>query len=76
MTVTKEACIVTTPAKEQPFRLELLRGEFRVIERRGGDLPALRKALAAKRRMVAKIPAGLVDTVAEVRAIRDSGGRD
>ncbi len=62
------------PAKNEPFRLELLRDQFRVVDRRGGDLAALRKSQAKMRRILKAIPPGLVDVVAEVRKVRDSGG--
>lgn len=64
-----------TPQENTPFRLDLLRDDIRVIHRSGGDLPALRDALAKMQRLRKRIPSGLVDSVAEVRSIRDSGGQ-
>ena len=64
------------PVKNEPFRIDLLRDQFIVIDRRGGDPEALKKAHAKMRRILKNMPMGTVDTVAEVRKIRDSGGRD
>ncbi len=62
------------PIRSEPVRVDLLRDDVRIVERHGGDLAALRKALATSRRLRREIPFGAVDSVAEVRAIRDSGG--
>ena len=64
------------PVKSEPIRVELLRDQLVVVHPRGGDLPALKKALAKNRRHLKTMPSNIVDTVSEIRKIRDSGGRD
>lgn len=64
-------------SKNKPtFTLEMLRDDVQIVRRSGGDVAARRAAIAKMKRLRKRIPVGLVDTVAEVRLIRDSGGRD
>ncbi len=58
--------------KTEPFRIDMLRDECRVIDRRGGDPAAVKKAFAKMHRILKKMPPTKVDTVAEVRRMRDS----
>lgn len=64
------------PIKKETFHIDMLRDECRVIDRRGGDPAALKKAFAKMHRILKKMPPYKGDVVGEVRKIRDSGGRD
>jgi len=59
------------PAKNEPIRVDLLRDQFVVIDRRGGDPVANKKSCAKIRGIFKKMAMSDIDGVAEVRAIRD-----
>ena len=64
------------PVKNEPFNIELLRDKTFVVRRSGGDAVALKRALKKLDIVLKKMPRNAVDTVAEIRLIRDSGGPD
>ena len=63
------------PQKSQVAKIELMRDQCVVIDQRGGDPVALKRARAKMRRILKTMPMNAIDSVAEVRKIRDSGGR-
>lgn len=63
------------PAKSEPVHIELLRDQVRVIERRGGDVAAAKKAFASLTRNFKTLPRGKVDTVRDLGKTRESRGR-
>ena len=63
------------PAKSEPFHIELLRDQVRVIERRGGDPAAAKKAFTSLNRNFKTLPRGTGDTVRDLNKTRESRGR-
>lgn len=61
--------------KREPLHIDMLRDECRVIDRRGGDPAAVKKAFAKMRRILKKMPPSKTDTLADIRRTRESRGR-
>lgn len=63
------------PAENIPFHIDMLRDDVRVVERRSGDLKALKAGFAKLHRILDKMPASNVDTVADLAATRETRGK-
>lgn len=63
------------PAENIPFHIDMLRDDVRVIERRTGDLKALKAGFSKLHRILDKMPLSKGDTAADLAATRDSRGK-
>ena len=72
-----EAATMATllPLKREPSSVDMLRDQSVVIDRRGGDPVALKKAFAKLRRTLKKMPPFEGDVLAELRETRERRGR-
>jgi hypothetical protein len=60
---------------KETFSIEMLRDDFKVIERRGASPAVAKKAFAKLHGILRKMPENKANTLAELKKTRDSRGR-